>query len=167
MGSTSENLQAAFAGESQANRRYLFFAEKADESGQKLIARLFRAAAEAETAHARNHLGTTGGVKSTPENLEAAVKGEHYEFVEMYPAFISQAKTEKNAAAERSFDWANKVERIHHRLFQKAIDDLKSGKASVDKPYFICQNCGNTVEGDAPEKCPICGALRKMFKRMD
>ncbi len=167
MGDTSENLQAAFAGESQANRRYVFFAEKADETGQKPIARLFRAAAESETVHARNHLGIMGGIKSIQENLEAAVKGENYEFIEMYPAFIKQAKAKKNTGAERSFDWANKVEKIHHGLFQKAIEAMKSGEALPDKRYFVCQGCGNTVEGEAPEKCPICGAPRSMFKRID
>jgi len=164
---TNENLQAAFAGESQANRRYLFFAEKADEAGNKQIARLFRAAADAETVHARNHLGVLGGVKSTKENLEAAIGGEHYEFAEMYPGFIEQAKAENNQDAERSFDLANKVEKIHHSLYQKAAQALESGQALEDKPYYVCQVCGNTVLGEAPEKCPICGAPRSKFKRID
>ncbi len=167
MGNTGENLQAAFAGESQANRRYLSFAEKAGDTGQKQVARLFRAAAEAESIHARNHLRIMGGTRSTPENLEAAAKGENYEFTEMYPAFINQAEAEKNPLAITSFDWANKVEKIHHDLFQKAIDSLKSGKALADKPYFVCRGCGNTVEGEAPERCPVCGASRMMFKRID
>lgn len=167
MSTTQENLQAAFAGESQANRRYLFFAEKADEAKDKQIARLFRAAAEAETVHARNHLGVLGGIKSTKENLEAAIGGENYEFTKMYPDFIKQAKSEKNQPAENSFDLANKVEKIHHGLFQKALDSLKSGKASADKPFFVCQVCGNTVEGEAPEKCPICGSPRRKFKRIE
>ncbi len=167
MNNTQENLQAAFAGESQANRRYLFFAEKADEAGQKQAARLFRAAAEAETVHARNHLSTMGGIKSTKENLEAAVEGEKHEFVEMYPGFIGQAKADNNMAAERTFDLANKVEKIHHGLFQKAIHSLESDESPVDKPYFVCQFCGNTVEGEAPEKCPICGAPRNKFKRIE
>ena len=165
--STSENLQAAFAGESQANRRYLFFAEKADEAGYKQIARLFRAAAEAETVHARNHLGVMGGIKSTKENLEVAADGENYEFVEMYPGFIKEAQSENNTQAERSFDLANKVEKIHHGLFQKAIRSLESGESLGDKPDFVCQVCGNTVEGEAPERCPICGAPRSRFKRVE
>ena len=167
MGNTVENLQVAFAGESQANRRYLFFAERADEDGNKQIARLFRAAAEAETVHARNHLSTLGDIKSTGENLEAAVSGENYEFTEMYPAFIKQAKSEGNEAADNSFDLANKVEKIHHGLFQEALDSLKSGESAVDEPYFVCEVCGNTVEGAAPDKCPICGAPRSKFKRVD
>ena len=167
MSNTQENLQAAFAGESQANRRYLFFAEKADEAGHKQIARLFRATAEAETVHARNHLGTLGDIKSTKENLETAIKGENYEFTEMYPTFIEQAQIESNETAERSFDRANRVEQIHHRLFQEALSSLESGKSPGDAPYFVCQVCGNTAEGEAPEGCPICGAPSRRFKRVE
>jgi len=167
MGNTNGNLQDAFAGESQANRRYLFSAEKADEAGHKQIARLFRAAAEAETFHARNHLKVLGGIKSGKENLEAAVGGESYEFTEMYPSFIEQAKAENNKDAEWSFDMANKVEQIHHRLFQEALSGLESGKSSKETPYFVCQVCGNTIEGEAPERCPICGAPRSKFKKVE
>ena len=167
MGDTSENLKAAFAGESQANRRYLFFAAKADEAGDKQVARLFRAAAEAETVHARNHLNVLGEIKATRDNLEAAISGENYEFTEMYPAFIEQANSEKNEAAAGSFDLANRVEKIHHNLFQKALQSLASSESPADKPYFVCQVCGNTVEGEAPERCPICGAPRSKFKRVE
>ena len=167
MSNTIDNLQAAFAGESQANRRYLFFAEKADEAGQKQISRLFRAAAEAETVHAHNHLNVLGEIKSTKENLEAAISGENYEFTKMYPGFIEQAKSETNSGAERSFDLANKVEKIHHGLFQKALSSLEPDESAGDKPYFVCQVCGNTVEGEAPEKCPICGVPSSRFKRVD
>lgn len=167
MSTTQENLQAAFAGESQANRRYLFFAAKADEAGDKQTARLFRAAAEAETVHARNHFRVLGGVKSTKENLEAAIGGENYEFTEMYPGFIKQAKSENNQPAENSFDLANTVEKIHHGLFQKTLGRLQSGQSSGDKPFFVCQVCGNTVEEEAPEKCPVCGVPRSKFKRVE
>ena len=167
MSNTSENLQTAFAGESQANRQYLFFARKADEDGNPKVARLFRAAAESETVHARNHFGVMEGTKSTKENLETAINGESYEFTKMYPAFIEQAKSENNSDAERSFDWANKVEKIHHSLFGKALRSLESGEATGDKPFFVCQGCGYTVEGEAPEKCPVCGAPRRMFKQVD
>lgn len=167
MTNTSENLQAAFAGESQANRRYLFFSEKADEAGNKQVARLFRAAAEAETVHARNHLKVLGGIKTDKDNLEAAIGGEHYEFTSMYPEFIEQAKKEDNKAAGDSFDLANKVEQIHHQLFQAALSDLQSGKTAADAPYYVCQVCGNTVEGEAPDICPICGSPKSKFKRID
>jgi len=172
MSNTMENLETAFAGESQANRKYLFFAEKADKEGHIQIARLFRAAAESETVHARNHLKTMGGIGSTRDNLQEAAKGEQYEFTEMYPGFIEQAKAEKNQGAETTFDWANKVEKIHHGLYQKALENLEAEnleaeKETKDEPYFVCQGCGYTVAGEAPDKCPICGAPRKMFKKVE
>ncbi len=167
MPKTNENVQYAFAGESQANRKYLFFADKAEEEGHKQAARLFRAAAEAETVHARNHLRVMQGIKSTKDNLAAAISGEHHEFTQMYPGFIKEADAEGQTQAKRSFDMANQVEKIHHGLFQAALDNLNKGKAVDDKPFFVCQVCGNTVEGSAPDKCPICGASAKMFKRVD
>jgi rubrerythrin len=167
MSQSSENLKEAFAGESQANRKYLFFAEKADKEGNPQIARLFRATAEAETVHARAHLNVMAGIKSTRDNLVAAAEGEHYEFTQMYPGFIEQAKSEKNEAAEISFDRANRVEKIHHNLYQKTLTALDKGEKMKDEPYFVCQVCGNTVAGAAPDKCPICGAPKSAFKRVD
>jgi rubrerythrin len=167
MANTGENLQAAFAGESQASRKYLYFAEKAEKDGQPQIARLFRAASDAETVHARNHLHAMKGVGSVADNLKAAISGEHYEFIEMYPGFINQAKAEKNSTAEKSFNWANDVEKIHHGLYQQALKDLEAGKKAENKPFFVCQNCGNTVEGEAPDKCPVCGFSKNWFKKID
>ncbi len=167
MSNTQENLQSAFAGESQANRKYLFFAEKAEKEEHPRIARLFRAVAEAETVHARNHLRTMDGIGSTRDNLGVAISGELYEFTKMYPSFIEQAKTDKNNDAQTSFDWANKVEKIHHRLYQKTLEDLEAGKQAKDEPYLVCQVCGNTIANEAPEKCPVCGAPRSMFKRVE
>jgi len=167
MTDTQENLKDAFAGESQANRRYLFFAQRTEKEGHPQVARLFRAVAEAETVHARNHLGVMGGIKSTRDNLGAAIEGELHEFTEMYPGFIEQAKAEGNDRAQVSFDYANKVEKIHHGLYQKALKSLEAGQKLKDEPYFVCQGCGNTVAGEALEKCPICGAPRKMFKRVE
>jgi len=167
MSNTSENLQSAFAGESQANRRYLFFADKAEKEGHPQIARLFRAAAEAETVHAHNHLEVMGGIGTTKENLEAAVSGESHEFREMYPAFIEQAKAENNERAEISFTHANAVEKIHYNLYQKTLEALEAEQRLKDEPYFVCQVCGNTVAGEAPERCPVCGAPRNKFKRVE
>lgn len=167
MSKTMDNFGDAFAGESQANRRYLFFAAKADDEGQSQIARLFRAAAEAETVHARSHLTAMGGIKTTAENLKAAIEGENYEFTKMYPDFIAQAKAESNEQAAMIFDGANKVEEIHHGLYQQALKALESGGKLKDEPYYVCQVCGNTVASEAPEKCPICGTPRKMFKRVE
>jgi rubrerythrin len=167
MSDSKDNLEAAFAGESQANRKYLFFAEKADAEGHKQIARLFRAAAEAETVHARNHLKALDGIKSTADNLQAAGGGERYEFTEMYPGFIKQAGKEGKGEAERSFDLANRVEKIHHGLFQSALDKLEKGQETEGEKFHVCQVCGYTVEGEAPDKCPVCGAAKKMFKAVD
>lgn len=167
MSKTKDNLEFAFAGESQANRKYLFFAEKAEEEGQKRIARLFRAAADAETAHARNHLKVMQGIKSTRENLLTGIDGENHEFTEMYPDFIKQAETEGEKKAVDSFDLANKVEQIHHSLYQDALSSLDKGESMELKPFYVCQYCGNTVEGESPEKCPICGAPKRMFKLIE
>jgi len=167
MSDTKKNLQEAFAGESQANRKYTFFAEKAEQAGNKQVARLFRAAAEAETVHARAHLRVLGEIKSDKENLGAAVGGEHYEFTSMYPGFIEQAKKENNKAAVMSFDNANQVEQIHHKLFQAALKTLESGKALKETPYYVCPVCGNTVEGSASDKCPICNTPGSKFKKIE
>ena len=167
MSTTEENLQTAFAGESQANRRYLFFADKAEKEGHPQIARLFRAAAEAETVHARNHLAAMDGVGSTKDNLLAGAVGEHYEFTRMYPPFIDQAESENNKRAQRSFDYANEVEQIHHGLFEATMKAFDASQKQKEEPYFVCRVCGNTVAGEAPEVCPICGAPRDKFKRVE
>jgi rubrerythrin len=163
MSKVTDSLKNAFAGESQANRRYLAFARKAEEEGLKQVAKLFRAAAEAETVHALNHLKILGEIKSTAENLDAAVSGETFEFKKMYPEYISFAKKEKNSQAAWSFDVANKVEEIHAGLFSKAFDAIKNKKELAKTDYYVCSVCGNTVEGKAPEKCPICGAPKTKF----
>jgi len=160
---TLENLREAFAGESKANRRYLGFAKKAEEEGFPQVAKLFRAVAEAETIHALNHLRVLGEVKSTLENLETAVSGENFEHQKMYPEFISKAEEEGNREAEWSFDVANKVEKVHEKLFATALGALKSGKTPWSVDYYICSFCGNTVEGEPPERCPICGAPKEKF----
>jgi len=167
MGDTQENLQEAFAGESQANCRYLFFADKAEKEGHTQIARLFRATADAETVHARSHLRAIGGIGETKDNLGAAIKGENYEFTQMYPGFIKQAESENNKRAQLSFEFANEVEKVHHELYQKALETLEAGGQLKDEPYFVCQVCGHIVAGEAPETCSMCGAPRKMFKRVE
>jgi rubrerythrin len=167
MGTTKENLGFAFAGESQASRKYTYFAEKAEQEGYKRIARLFRAAAEAETVHARNHLKVMQGIKSTKENLETAIGGENHEFTEMYPAFIKTANTEGDKKAADSFDLANKVEKIHHTLYRDALSKLDKGDSGELKPFYVCQYCGNTIEGEAPDKCPVCGVPKRMFKLIE
>jgi len=165
MGST-ENLKEAFAGESQANRTYLAFAKKAESDGHTQIAKLFRAAAEAETVHALAHLRVLGGVKSTTENLQAAIKGEGFEFQEMYPKFLAEAEREGNKAAANSISNALAVEEIHHRLYSEALAALTGGKDLPGTKIFVCGVCGNTVYGGAPDECPICGSPRSKFSEI-
>ena len=164
MSKTDENLREAFAGESQANRKYLAYAKKADEEGHPQAARMFRAAAAAETVHAHAHLRAMGGIGSTSDNLKDAITGETHEFKNMYPGMIEEAEKEGRQDAETSFKYANAVEEIHAGLYQKALDNLGDNE-EVD--YYVCQYCGNTVEGEPPDKCPICGAPKKMFKKID
>ncbi|NLT23383.1 MAG: rubrerythrin family protein [Syntrophorhabdus sp.] len=163
MSKTQKNLEEAFSGESQANRKYLAFAKKADEEGFKQAAKLFRAAAEAETIHAHNHLRELKGIKSTKENLMEAIGGETHEFKSMYPAMIEEAKAEGNAGAVRTFQFANDVEIVHAGLYQKALDTL--GK-NEDTDYWICKVCGNTVEGEPPDECPVCKAKKVAFYKV-
>jgi len=160
---TIDNLNEAFAGESQANRKYLAFAEKAAQEGHPQIAKLFRAAAAAETVHAHAHLRVLKGVKSTAENLQVAIDGEGHEFKEMYPQFVRQAEAEGNTPAVMSFKNAMTVEEIHHGLYSSAAEALKHGDDLPEAPIFVCGVCGNTVLDEAPDKCPICGAPNRRF----
>lgn len=157
---TEKDLLEAFAGESQANRRYLAFAKQADKEGYPQVAKLFRAAAEAETVHAHAHLRTLGGIKGTADNLKEAISGEIHEFKSMYPAMIDDAKEEGNKNAERSFSLANEVEKVHANLYQKALDNPGTLE-EVD--YYVCSVCGYTCEGEPPERCPVCGAKSTAF----
>jgi rubrerythrin len=164
MSITENNLQEAFAGESQANRKYLAFAKKAEQEGYKQVAKLFRAAAEAETVHAHNHLRELGGIKSTKENLLEAINGESYEFQKMYPQMIEDAKAEDKKGAERSFSYANEVEKVHADLYKKALENLGN---NPDIDYYVCQVCGYTAEGEAPDQCPVCKSKKQMFKKVE
>jgi rubrerythrin len=161
---TESNLLSAFAGESQANRRYLAFAKQAEKEGYHQVARLFRAAAEAETVHAHAHLRALGGVKSTAENLKDAISGETHEFKKMYPAMIQDAKHEGHRAGERSFTYANEVEKVHAALYQKALDRLEAPEVT---DYYVCSVCGYTCEGEPPDKCPVCGAKLSAFFKVE
>jgi rubrerythrin len=162
MSKSMEDLQAAFAGESQANRKYLAFAEKADKEGFPQAAKLFRAAAAAETIHAMTHLRTMGGIKSTVENLESAAAGENYESVTMYPNFLKDAEAEGEKAARASFDKAYKAEIVHEKLYREMIADLQKG-GTFD--YYLCPVCGYIEKGSAPEKCPLCGTPKDRFEK--
>lgn len=161
---TMKNLKEAFAGESQANRKYLAFAAQAEKDGFLQVAKLFRAAAEAETVHAHSHLRAMEGIKATQENLMEAIAGETHEFKSMYPQMIAEAEGEGSARALRSFKFANEVEKVHAGLYQKALDTLGEGVEPFD--YFICPVCGHTVERGAPDVCIVCGAKGSVFVRI-
>ena len=167
MGSTEDNLREAFAGESQANRKYTAFAKKADKEGFSNVARLFRAAARSETHHALKHLGVLKGVGSTLDNLKAAVEGETFENSKMYPEFIAKADIEGNALAKMSFYAANEAEMVHAELYTKAVEAISSGSDIAAVDYFVCEVCGFTVEGEAPDKCPVCGAAKEKFEKIE
>jgi len=166
MSESSEKLKAAFAGESQANRKYLAFAKKAKAEGYPQVARLFKAAAKAETVHAHNHLRIDGGIGSTVENLKEAISGETFEYTKMYPEFLEIARKEGNRQAEWSFDVANQVEEIHAGYFEAALKAVKAGEKLADLDYYVCTVCGNTVEGEAPRECPVCRAPKAEFKKV-
>jgi len=161
---TQENLQAAFAGESQANRKYLAFAGKAEAEGYPQIARLFRAAAAAETVHAHAHLRVMKGVGDTKQNLQAAIDGEGYEFREMYPKFVHEAEAEGHKGALISFRNAMAVEKTHYDLYSGALESLAAGRDLPEAAIYVCDVCGHTAVGEAPDKCPVCGAVKSKFK---
>ena len=164
MSKTLEYLKEAFAGESQANRKYLAFAKAADSDGHPGVARLFRAAAAAETIHAHAHLKVMGGIKSTAENLKEAISGETFEFTKMYPEMIEAAVAEGDKKAERTFKYANEVEKVHAALYQKALDNIDDFP-EVD--YYVCPLCGYTAEKEPPDKCPVCGAKKESFFKVE
>lgn len=163
MSKTDQNLKDAFAGESQANRKYLAFAKQADAEGFPQAAKLFRAAAEAETVHAHAHLKAMDGIKKTAENLKEAIAGETHEFKSMYPAMIETAKAESAKAAERSFTYANAVEKIHAALYQKALENIGNQKPM---DYYVCSVCGYTCENEPPDSCPVCQSKAKAFNKV-
>ncbi len=163
---TMEDLATAFAGKSQARNKYLAFAKKADAEGYPQVARLFRAAAQAEYVHAQNHFRAMEGVCSTAENLQAAVNGEHYEVVTMYPPFIQDAEEEGMKRALNSFEWAWKVEQEHEALYTAALQNLDQPQAEEDYDYYVCPVCGHTHPRNAPDKCPVCGAPGSKFEKV-
>jgi rubrerythrin len=161
-----DDLKAAFAGESQANRKYLAFAKKADAEGHTQVAKLFRAAAAAETVHAHNHLRALDGVSSTADNLKAAIAGENYEWVTMYPEFMQDAEAESMKRALNSFRFAFEVEKIHEALYQKALDMLEAQKPQPEVDYYVCPICGLTHEGPIEGNCPICNTPASKFEKI-
>ncbi|MDD3486997.1 MAG: rubrerythrin family protein [Candidatus Moranbacteria bacterium] len=166
MSKTEDNLRAAFAGESQANRKYLAYAQKAEDENKPEIAKIFRVAAEAETIHAHNHFRVLGGVKTTEENLADAIAGETYEAEEMYPEFLAEAESQNDQAAQTTFRNAKHVEAIHERMFKEALEKNASGEKLEDVEYHICPVCGFPAGNQAPERCPVCGAPGERFYKL-
>ncbi len=165
MSKTTADLEAAFAGESQANRKYLAFAKKADQEGYPQVAKLFRAAAAAETVHAHNHFNALGGVKTTVDNLQAAIAGENYEVITMYPGMIADAEAESEKKALTSFKWAYEVEKVHEALYRYALEHMDPNTPVVD--FYVCPICGYTHEGKFEGKCPVCGAPAEKFLKIE
>ena len=165
MSKSLDDLKAAFAGESQANQRYLNFALQADRDGFPQVARLFRAAAAAEKVHAGNHMRAAGDIQATAENLQTAIAGENYEVATMYPAFMADAAADENKKANTSFNWAWQVEKVHEALYRKALEDL--GKPEESFEYYVCPVCGFTHERNAPDKCPVCGTPGARFSKIE
>ena len=161
MPTTTENLKEAFAGESQAFQKYTAFAAKAENDGFANIARLFRLTAQAEQIHATGHFKALDGVGSTADNLQAAIEGESYETENMYPPMLEQAESEGHKA-KRMFKYAVEAEEVHAQLYGKALEAVKDGK-DLDTDFFLCPVCGHIEFGQAPEKCPICGAKGEKY----
>jgi rubrerythrin len=166
MSKTTENLKAAFAGESQANRNYLYYAKIAEKEGNEQIAKLFRAVAAAETVHAHNHKSILGGVENTADCLNAAISGENYEVVTMYPDFMETAEAEGEKKALTSFKWAWEVEKYHEVLYKETLEALASGVSIAEVDYYVCPVCGYTHRGKPTDRCPVCNTLPERFEKV-
>lgn len=167
MSKTLDHLQAAFAGESQANRKYTAYAQKAEADGYPQIAKLFRAAAAGETVHALSEFKAKGGVKSTQENLQDAINGENYEVVTMYPEFLKDAEAEnENQRAISAFRHALAVEKVHEAFYREALALLESGAKEEEYDYYVCPVCGYVEKRGAPDRCPVCGTPGAKFERI-
>jgi rubrerythrin len=160
---TEDNLKAAFAGESQAHMKYLSFAQKAESEGKPNVARLFRAVSLAEQYHASGHLRVLGGVGNSGENLAAAIGGETFEVNEMYPGYLAVAAAQEETQAQRSMTWALEAEKVHAGLYARAKHAVDAGQDVTMGKVYVCGVCGWTGEGDAPDKCPLCGAPAARF----
>ena len=166
MATTKDNLKEAFAGESQANQKYRAFAKKAEKDGFANIAKLFRTTAEAERIHAEGHMKALDLIQSTAENLQAAVDGETFEYTKMYPPMVELAEADGHKA-KTMFKFAVDAERVHAEIYQKALEAVKKGVDLDTSDFYLCTVCGYIEVGSAPEKCPVCGALKKIFVQMD
>ena len=161
---TQANLEAAFAGESQAHMKYMIFADQAEKEGYPQVARLFKAISYAEQVHATNHFKQLNSVGDTVANLKAAMGGENFEVTEMYPAYDVVAKLQEEKGAMLSIHYALEAEKIHEAMYHEAKQLVKAGQDREAAPVHICEVCGHTVIGEAPDKCPVCAAKKEQFK---
>ncbi len=159
---TEKNLKDAFAGESQAHMKYMVFADRAEREGLANVARLFRAASYSEQIHATNHLKALG-VGKTPENLEAALGGETFEITTMYPEYMQMAEQDDEKRALGSMHDANEAEKVHAALYARAKDAVAAGADAAVVAIFVCPVCGYTMEGEAPDRCPVCNSPSSKF----
>jgi rubrerythrin len=166
MPATKENLREAFAGESQAHRKYRVFAQRAEQDGFPNIARLFRTTAEAERIHAEGHLAALDGIGATAENLQAAIDGETYEYTEMYPPMLEQAQADGHRA-KRMFAYAVQAEAVHAKLYKLALAAAACGKDLGETRFYLCPVCGHIEFGEPPASCPICGAKAEKFVQVE
>ena len=164
---TKENAMEAFAGESQANRKYTAFAEKALADGFPNVAKIFKAAAEAEGIHAHKLLKVLGTVGKTEDNLKMSFEGETKEYTAMYPEFMKTAEAERQNDALIAFTYAMKAEEVHAGHYKEALKMVSTGKDMSSRKVLLCPVCGNIFLGEAPEKCPICSVFRKVFKEIE
>lgn len=165
MKKTEENLRAAFAGESQAYMKYQIFSNKAEKENYPNVARLFDAVSFAEKVHATNHFRILGEIRKSSENLQEAINGENYEVEEMYPSFHETAISEGEKRAEQSMKWALEAEKVHRTMYTSAKEAVDKGRDIDIGPIHICGICGYTVEGEAPDVCPICRAKKELFRK--
>ena len=176
---TSDFLHSAYGGESMAHMRYLIWGDTAEKEGFPNVARLFRAIAFAEQVHASNHFreidggtadatvtaGAVFGTGKTAENLQGAINGELHEVEQMYPVYLNAAEFQKETGAQRSFHFALEAEKQHAKLFGEALEAVRAGRDLQLDAVYICPVCGHTVLNEPPEKCPVCGAKKEMYRR--
>jgi rubrerythrin len=162
---TETNLQAAFAGESQAHMKYLNFADKAEKEGLPNVARVFQAASFSEQIHASNHLRTLEGIQGTIANLDGAFGGETFEIEHMYPDYMAVAEKQGEKKALRSMNAALEAEKVHAKLYSAAKQSVAAGKDVATVDIWVCTACGFTMEGEPPEACPVCKAPKSKFRK--
>jgi len=162
---TEDNLKTAFAGESQAHMRYLIFSKRAEAEGFPNVARLFKAISYAEQVHATNHYDALTLIRGSSDNLQVCIDGENYEINDMYPAFHAVAKLQEEKGAMQTFNYALQAEKIHSSMYQKTKQIVDTRKDIQLGPMHICEVCGHTVEGEAPDRCPVCGSSKDKFRK--